>query len=199
MIATCAVAQIAATAFCKLDRDLDFKNVKAGDKVALKLTRDLVFGGETLLPAGTIVTANVTEAKDANTVSLVLEKAKTKSGKEVELMGIVAAIAEPKGDLTEDPIYQLNRSTEVSQHNSSNPAVSGATSGAAAQTAILKGANDPKSNLTEDSQGAIGIAGLKLTWVLDQPPAITVLTSKKKNLKLKAGTEVLLRMARPKV
>jgi hypothetical protein len=199
LIAAWAVAQTAAVAFCKLDRDLDFKNAKAGDKVTLKLSRDLVFGGETLLPAGTMMFANVTEAKDANTVSLVLEKATTKSGKEVELMGIVAAVAEPRGDLTEDPIYQMNRSTEVTQHNSTNPAVSTATSGAAAQTAILKGANDPKSNLTEDSQGAIGISGLKLTWLLDKPPATTVLTSKKKNFKLKSGTEILLRMARPKV
>jgi hypothetical protein len=78
-----------------------------------------------------------------------------------------------------------------------DPQTSVATSGAAAQTAILKGANDPKSNLTEDSQGAIGVSGVTLNWVLDKPPALTVLTSKKKNFKLKSGTEVLLRIAPP--
>ena len=199
-----ALAQKPAIAFCKLDRDLDFKNVKAGDQVAMRLTRDLLFGGEVLLPAGSAVTANVSEAKDANTVSLVLDKAKSKSGKEVQLMGIIAAVAEPKGDLTDDPFYSMNHSTEVSQHTQPgsqvlDPRASTGTSGAAAQTAILKGVNDPKSNLTEDSQGAIGISGLSLNWVLDQPPAMTVLTSKKKNFKLKSGTEVLLRMAPPKV
>lgn len=199
-----ALAQKPAIAFCKLDRDLDFKTIKTGDQVSLKLTRDLVFGGEVLLPAGTAVTANVMEAKDANTVSLVLDKAKTKSGKEVQLMGIIAAVAEPKGDLTDDPFYSMNHSTEVSQHTQPgsqglDPRASNGASGAAAQTAILKGVNDPKSNLTEDSQGSIGISGLSLNWVLDKPPAMTVLTSKKKNFKLRSGTEVLLRMAPPKV
>ena len=203
LLTVAAVAQVPAIAFCKLDKDLDFKAVKAGDKVSLRLTRDLYYGGAVVLPAGTPISANVVEAKDANTVSLVLEKATSKSGKEVELMGIIAAVATPKSDLTDDPFYGMNHSTEVSQHTQPgsgglDPQASVGTSGAAARTAILKGTNDPKSNLTEDSQGAIGISGLSLTWVLDKPPATTVLTSKKKNLKLRAGTELLLRLAPPK-
>jgi hypothetical protein len=67
------------------------------------------------------------------------------------------------------------------------------------QTARLKHEADPKSNLREDSSGAIGIDGLKLNWVLDKPPATTVMTAKKKNFKLPRGTEVLLRMAPPKI
>jgi len=49
--------------------------------------------------------------------------------------------------------------------------------------------------VTANSQGAIGIDGLELKWVLDKPPATTVLTSKKQNLKLRKGAEVLLRIA----
>jgi hypothetical protein len=74
-----------------------------------------------------------------------------------------------------------------------------ATSGAAVQTAIIKGENDAKSNLQQDSSGAIGIDGLKLSWLLSKPPATTVMTAKKKNFKLPAGTEVLLRMAPPQI
>ncbi len=203
-ITSVSVAQVPAIAFCKLDKDLDFKTVKSGDKITLKLARDLYYAGVVILPAGTPINANVVEAKDANTVSLVLDKATTKAGKEVELMGIIAAVAIPKNDLTDDPFYGMNHSTEVSQHTQPgsgglDPQASVGTSGAAARTAILKGANDPTSNLTEDSQGAIGISGLSLTWVLDKPPATTVLTSKKKNFKLKSGTELLLRLAPPKV
>jgi hypothetical protein len=200
-LATAAFAQVPAIAFCKLDHDLDFKVAKAGDKVELRLTRDLYYGGALILPSGTPVNATIVDAKDSNTVSLALENAKPKLGKEISLMGIIAAVATPKGDLTSDPFYGMNHSTEASQHSQPgtglDPQTSVATSGAAAQTAILKGANDPKSNLTEDSQGAIGVSGVTLNWVLDKPPALTVLTSKKKNFKLKSGTEVLLRIAPP--
>jgi hypothetical protein len=60
---------------------------------------------------------------------------------------------------------------------------------------MLKGENDRKSNLREDSSGAIGIDGLKLNGFLHKPPATTVMTAKKKNFKLLSGTEILLRMA----
>jgi hypothetical protein len=73
-----------------------------------------------------------------------------------------------------------------------------ASSGAAVQTAILKRKNDPKSNLQEDSSGEIGIDGFNLNWVLNKPPATTVMTAKK-NFKLAGGTEVLLRMAPPQM
>jgi hypothetical protein len=73
-----------------------------------------------------------------------------------------------------------------------------ASSGAAVQTAILKRKNDPKSNLHEDSNGAIGIDGLNLNWVLNKLPATTVMTAKK-NFKLAGGAEVLLRMAPPQM
>jgi hypothetical protein len=204
LLTATAAAQVPAVAFCKLDHDLDFKTIKAGDKFTLKLARDLYYGGVLVLPAGSVINTNVVDAKDTNTVSLVLDSATTKAGKEIKLMGIIAAIATPKGDLTNDPFYGMNHSTEVSQHTQPgsgglDPQASVGTSGAAAQTAILKGTNDSNSSLTADSQGVNGISGLTLTWVLDKPPATTVLTSKKKNFKLKSGTEVLLRMAPPKV
>jgi hypothetical protein len=164
----------------------------------------MYYAGAIVLPAGSAINTSVVEAKDANSVSLVLESAATKAGKEIKLMGIIAAIATPKEALSDDPFYGMNHSTEVSQHTQPgsgglDPQASVGTSGAAARTAILKGTNDPNSNLTADSQGVNGISGLTLTWVLDKPPATTVLTSKKKNFKLKSGTEVLLRMAPPAI
>ena len=204
LLTAAAAAQVPAIAFCKLDKDLDFKTAKAGDKVTLKLSRDLYYAGKVVLPAGTLVSTTVVDAKDTNSVSLVLDSATTKAGKEIKLMGIIAAIATPKESLSDDPFYGMNHSTEVSQHTQPgsgglDPQASVGTSGAAAKTAILKGTNESNSNLTADSQGVNGISGLTLTWVLDKPPATTVLTTKKKNFKLKSGTEVLLRMAPPTV
>lgn len=194
-----AGAQHAALVFCALDHTVDFKTAKAGDKIALHLARDLEVNGKTLMPRGTALSATIVDAKDGNTVSIVLDKATPKSGPEVPLMGIIAAVATPPGDLTDDPFYGMNRSTEPTQRTGNASVTSVASSGAAVQTAILKRTNEPKSNLAEDSSGAIGIDGLKLNWVLDKPPATTVMTARKKNFKLPRGTEVLLRMAPPQI
>lgn len=199
LVSSFVFAQKPASVFCTLDHDLDFKTVKTGDKVSLRVSRDLKSNEAILLPRGTAISATVTDAKDLKSVSLILDKAMLKSGKEVSLMGIIAAITAPKGDLTDDATYSMNHSTEVSQHASQDPSVGVATSGAAAQTAIMKSGGDVRSTLREDSQGAIGIDGLEITWVLDKSPATTVLTSKKKNLKIKGGSEILLRMAPPNI
>jgi hypothetical protein len=198
LLTLAAGAQQAAIGFCALEKTLDFKMAKAGDKITLHLTRDLVVKGKTLMLRGTALSATVVDAKDGNMVSIVLDKATPNSGQEVPLMGIIAAVATPPSDLSGDPFYSMNHSTEPTQRTG-NPGSSVASSGAAVQTAILKGKNDPKSSLQEDSSGAIGIDGLKLNWVLDKPPATTLMTAKKKNFKLLSGTEFLLRMAPPKM
>jgi len=194
-----AGAQQVATGFCALDHALDFKTAKAGDKIVLHLTRDLVVDGKAVMQHGTALSATVVEAKEGHAVSLVLDKATLKSGQEVPLMGIIAAVATPRGDLTEDPFYSMNRSTEATQRTGNASITSSASSGAAVQTAKLEGGDNAKSNLREDSSGAVGIDGLKLDWILNKAPATTVLTSKKKNFTLAKGTEVLLRMAPPKI
>jgi hypothetical protein len=199
LISVAAEAQQAAIAFCALDQTLDFKVAKAGDVIALHLTRDLVSNGKILMPHGAALTATVVDAKNGTAVSIVLDKAKLKTEKDVPLMGIIAALAAPPGDLSGDPFYGMNASNEPTQRSGNASITSSANSGAAVQTANLKRQNNPKSNLQEDSSGAIGIDGLKLEWVLDKAPATTVMTAKKKNFKLPSGTEVLLRMAPPQI
>jgi len=198
LVTLAAGAQQAAVGFCTLDKTLDFKMARAGDKIALHLTRDLVINGKTLMLRGTAVSATVADVRDGNSVSIVLDKATPKPGQEVPLTGIIAAVATPPDDVAGDPLYAMNHSAEPTQRTG-NSAASVASSGAAVQTAILKGRNDPRSNLQEDSSGAIGIDGLKLNWVLDKPPATTLMTARKKNFKLLSGTEFLLRMVPPKM
>ena len=199
LLVVAAGAQQAAIGFCALDQTVDFKTAKAGDKITLHLTRDLIFNGKILMPHGTALSATVVDVKEGNAVSIVLDKATPKAGQEVPLMGIIAAVATPPGDLTSDPFYAMNRSNEPTQRTGNLPMTSSASSGAAVQTAELERENRPKSNLQEDSSGVIGIDGLKLNWVLDKLPATTVMTAKKKNFKLPSRTEVLLRMAPPKM
>src|SRR5215470_19330608 len=150
-----AAAQQAAIGFCALDQTLDFKMAKAGDTIALHLTRDLVVNGKTLMPRGTALSATVVDAKNGNAVSIVLDKAKPNPGQDVPLMGIIAAVATPPDDLSGDPFYSMNHSAEPTQRTANSGITSSANSGAAVQTANLKRQNDPKSNLQEDSSGAI--------------------------------------------
>lgn len=206
LLVTVANAQKAAVIFCALDETLDFKTAKAGDSVSLHTTRDLADNGKVLIPRGTPLTAKVAAA-DEKSVSLVLDKATLKSGKTVDLMGIIVAVAVTDNhSLSDDPLYAMNHSASATAQHSqgtvgseplSNTSI--ASSGAEVQTAAAKGENDAKSGLTANSQGAIGIDGLSLNWILDKPPATTVFTSKKKNLKIRKGTEMLLRTVPPEV
>src|SRR5512142_363129 len=163
LLATVASAQKASVVFCVLDDNLDFKTAKAGDTVPLRASRDLVGSGKMLLPRGTPMTASVVAVDGGKSVSLVLEKATLKSGKTVPLMGIIVAVAIPQQqDLGNDPFYQMNHSSEASQHvqpgqGGMDPDASLASSGAAARTAILEGENKEKTLLKPDSQGAVGI------------------------------------------
>jgi hypothetical protein len=200
LLTLAAGAQQAAIGFCALDKTVDFKTARAGDKMALHLTRDLVVKGKTLMPHGTPFSATIVDANDGNTVSIVLDKAIPNGGKEVPLAGIIAAVATPPGDLSDDPFFSMNHSQQITQRlGSDTDASSGSGSSAAVESAALNGKANPRSSLRENSSGAIGIDGLKLNWVLDKPPATTVLSAKKKNFKLMRGTEVLLRMAPPQM
>src|SRR5215472_8101071 len=154
LLTLAAGAQQAAIGFCALDQTVDFKTAKAGDKIALHLTRDLVVNGKTLMPRGAVLSATITDAKDGNALSIVLDKATRKPGQDVPLMGIIAAVANPPGALPDDPLYSMNSSSEPAQRTGNLPVTSVASSGAAVQTAKLEGQNRPKSNLQEDSSGA---------------------------------------------
>src|SRR5260370_25696160 len=79
------------------------------------------------------------------------------------------------------------------------PPSSKASSPAAVATADLKGSVEEPFSLDENSQGAVGYEGLSLSWSLASPPPFTVLASKSKNLKLEAGTHMLLRMVPPRL
>src|SRR5262249_2494341 len=135
ILTVAASAQHAAMAFCGLDQTVDFKVAKAGDKISLHLARDLVVDGKTLMPRGTALSATIVDVQEGNTVSIVLDKATLKPGQEVPLMGIIAAVATPPGDLSDDPFYAMNHSKEPMAGHADGGDASLASSGAAVQTA----------------------------------------------------------------
>ena len=200
-----------------LTSSLESRSATVGQEFTLKTISDLVVEGQLIIPRGSRVLGHVTEAvtkgKDQShsELSLVIEKAVRPDGSEVPLQGIIAALVAPQNtSLSDDPTYGLLHSNEPAQRISASstvgsgggsgtlPAASKAGSTAAVATANLKGPMDLPTVLDADSQGAYGYEDFSMAWHLITPPPITVISSKGKNVKLKAGTQMLLRMAPPR-
>jgi hypothetical protein len=196
-----------------LSKSIDTKTATAGNEVVLRTISDVVVNGKVVIPRGSKVTGRITEvalkgsANAETTLAFTLEKAILRENVEIPLQAIVAALATPRKDsLASDPSFAMLHSNE--------PKMSGgppgtATAGAAPTSnrqnanAVVGTANtigklDEPTVLDAESQGAVNIENVSLTWRLSSPPPVTVVTTKNKNLKLETGTQMLLRMAPPK-
>jgi len=199
--------------FAVLTKSLESKIAKADDEVNLRTLNDVVVDGVVVIPSGSKVIAHVSEIKDKaknapqSQLAIVIDQAITKDERKIPLQAIIAAIAALQDDsLSSDATYGMMHSNEPKMVGSraSTTASSGelsasskASSNAAVATANLKGSMDAL-RLDEDSQGALGYEGVSLSWRLDAPPPVTIIASKK-NVKLLAGTQMLLRMAPPRL
>ncbi|MCU1264710.1 MAG: hypothetical protein JWM21_1028 [Acidobacteria bacterium] len=199
----------------ELTRTVEVKSASAGDELILKALSDVIVDGQVVIPKGSKLTGKISEVatrgKDQpqTLLAFVVDKAVRKDGSQIPLQAIVAAIAAPaKDSFVEDPTYGMMHSNEPKMIGSGTtgtassgalPPSSKASSNAAVATANMKGTMDQPSVLNEDSQGAYGYEGISITWRLLSPPPVTVLATKGKGLKLEAGTQMLLRMAPPRM
>jgi hypothetical protein len=203
-----------STVFAVLTKAVESKSATAGQELSLRTISDVMVQGRVIIPRGSKVVGHVSEVatkrKDEpqSVLAIVIDKAVTTGGREIPLQAIIAAIAAPRSSLSSDPTYGMMRSNEPKMvgANPRDAASSGelsasskASSTAAVATANLKGSMDEPSVLNEDSQGAVGYEDLSISWHLMVSPPITVFASKGKNVKLEAGTQMLLRMAPPRL
>jgi hypothetical protein len=199
--------------FAVLTKSVDAKSAGPGMGVTLRTISDVVVNGETVIPRGSQLFGRVVEARTKDkenpqsVLSLTISRAIRKDESELPLQAIIAAVAAPQKDsLADDPTYGMMHSVEpnmaggaagttstgqLSPHSKVN-------STATLATADIKGGPDVSLLLQENSQGALGYDGLTLSWQLAAPPPVTVFASKGKNIELKAGTQMLLRMAPPR-
>jgi len=202
-----------STVFALLATPVELKTAVPGQEIILETISDVIVDGQVVIPAHSKIAGHFTEvsAKGKNgadvSLALVLDEAVRTDGVKFDLQAIIAAVAAPNDDsLASDPTYGMMRSNEPKMaarpsgaaSSGELPASSKASSTAAVATAELKGAID-KMLLDENSRGAIGYEGLSITWSLATPPPVTILTAKKKNLKLRAHTQLLLRMVPPRL
>jgi hypothetical protein len=202
------------TVFAVLTKSLESKSATANQEVILQSISDVIVDGKVIIPKGSKLVGHVSEVatrgKDEpqSVLAIIIDKAVTTEGVEILLQAIIAAVARPKSALSSDPTYGMMHSNEPKMIGSgaSSAASTGGLSAsskvsstAAVATANLKGGMDESSLLNENSQGAEGYEGLSLSWRLMAPPPVTVFASKGKNVKLEAGTQMLLRMAPPRL
>ena len=197
--------------FAILQKSLDTKTSVKGDELVLRTLNDVVVQGQVVIPKGSRLLGRVAgvvakgKGEPKSVLAIRIDKAITISGQEIALQAIIAAIAAPPNTLESDPTYAMMHSNEpkmvasarAAANSGSLPASSKANSNAAVATAEIKGRMDEPLWLSEDSQGAIGYEDISVAWELSMPPPFTVLATKAKNLKLEAGTQMLLRMAEP--
>ena len=207
--------QKVTSAFAILMTPVESKNAMLGQELTLRIVADVIVTGAVVIPKGSTIFARVTDVRAKGkdepqfALAIVIQKAKRPDGIEVPLQAIIAAAAAPKDNsLSSDPAYGMLHSNEPRMDGAGAGAASrtgdlsasskaGAT--AAVATAALKGPMEEGFLLNENSSGAIGYEGLTLSWGLAAPPPFTIFISKSKSIKLSAGTQLLLRMAPPRI
>jgi hypothetical protein len=223
LIVLCAVSVSAQTSSVQpevsnviavLTGSVETKTAHVGDEVFLNTISDVFVDGAIVIPRGSKLTGHLSEvllkSKDQpeSVLAFSVEEASLRSGVNIPLQAIVAALAAPRKDsLATDPTFGMLHSNEPKMVGGASSAAgsgnlgasSKANSNAAVATANLQGKMDQPTILDKDSQGALDLEGLNITWRLLSPPPLTVITSKSKNLKLESGTQMLLRMAPPRL
>ena len=204
-----------STIFAIVVKRIDTKSASLNEGLTLRTISDVVVNGIVVIPSGSRVVGRIVElatkgkGSDQSILAIVIDKAILESGREITLQGIIAAVAAPPDSaLSSDPTYGMMHSNE--------PKMIGTGPGAAPRPGELSPSGKVESTATlgtaringemrkglllnTESQGAIGFSGLMLSWRLTAPPAVTVFSSNRKEIKLDAGTQVLLRVARPEL
>lgn len=189
----------------ELSKSLDAKKLKAGDAVEAKTSTDLHVADGTVIPRGTKVTGQVTEAKakskgDAESaLGVKFDKVTEKDGKEIPINAIVQAVGQNPMEAVAaaDVGGPMGNSAPPSQGGttSARPGSPGTGTGAPASPsgAPQPGYNPSSPNqgspagtqLTPESTGVVGLHNLQLR-------SDGVLTSEGKDVKLDSGTQIML-------
>ena len=198
-----------STIFAIVVKRIDTKSAKLTEELTLRTISDVVVNGIVVIPSGSRVVGHIVElatkgkGRDQSILAIVIDKAILESGKEISLQGIIAAVAAPPdSSLSSDPTYAMMHSNEPKMVGTGPGTASPASkvdSTATLGSARINGEMRKDLLLNAESQGAIGFSGLSLSWRLTAPPAVTVFSSTRKEIKLDAGTQVLLRIARPEL
>ncbi len=189
-----------ALAFVELRHGFDLSKAEVNQQLELELSKPIEDSHRIVVPRGAIIHARVSAVDKSSKhprVSLVLDDIEL-NGKKIPITGIIAAIAPRAGaDLASDAHYGMMASNEPISRDP-NRSVSTEADAAVSTATKLNKEGDHGISLAADSSGAIGIDA-KLDWQLATPPPATVIEAKGKHLTLLSRTQMLIRMAPPRV
>ena len=205
--------QAVSTIFAIVVKRIETKSASLDQELTLRTISDVVVDGIVVIPSGSIVVGHIVElatkgkGSEQTILAIVIDKAILESEREITLQGIIAAVAAPPdGSLSSDPSYGMMHSNEpkmtgpgAAPRPGELAPASKAESTATLGAARINGEMRKGLLLNAASQGAIGFSDLSLSWRLTTPPAVTVFSSNRKEIKLDTGTQVLLRIARPEL
>lgn len=201
-----------------LTRTIDAKKAKTGDEVVAKVTQDMKSNsGDVILAKDTKVMGHVTEAQPRSKdqkesqLGIMFDHAVAKNGTEMTMpMSIQAIVGQQNNNGSQNgPNSQTNGSSPAAQPTSgassnsagrpgmagsspSYPSASASTGGSTpSDTQTSVGARPP---ITSQTEGVIGISGLKLTPSAANSSQGSLMSSDKNNVKIESGTMMLLRV-----
>lgn len=202
-----------STIFAIVVKRIETRSASLDQELTLRTISDVGVDGIVVIPSGSMVVGHIVElatkgkGSEQSILAIVIDKAMLESGREITLQGIIAAVAAPQErSLSSDPTYGMMHSNEpkmagpgaAPRPGELSPA-SKVESTATLGTARINGEMRKGLLLNAESKGAIGFSDLSLSWRLTAPPAVTVFSSNRKEIRLDAGTQVLLRIARPEL
>jgi hypothetical protein len=187
---------------------LDASRNKAGDPVTAEAAETVTYERSVIFPKGTKIHGRLVRASSARTgkgsaLFVRFDKATLKNGQDVLMNAGIQALVTGRGSVTNRvaPASEERRDSpsaeDFTPRDVSNPTVVPASTESAsrAQSSALpatQGGVNKQGMLTPDSQGALGGSDLKVYTPLSEGSDGTVLLSAGKNVRLEAGTKLLL-------
>jgi hypothetical protein len=185
---------------------LDASRNKAGDPVIAETAEAVTYERSVIFPRGTKIHGHLVRASSARTgkgsaLFVRFDKATLKNGQEVMMNAGIQALVTGRGSVSNRDHGQGYPSAEdygSSSRDGSNVAVVPASTESASRSQsssglpATQGGMNKQGMLTPDSQGALGGSDLKVYTPLSEGSDGTVLLSAGKNVRLDAGTKLLL-------
>ena len=185
---------------------LDASRNKAGDAVTAEAAETVTYERSVIFPKGTKIHGHLVRASSARTgkgsaLFVRFDKAILKNGQEVMMNAGIQALVAGRGSVSNRVVPATGQgypsAEDFGPRDGSNPTVVPASTESAsrAQSSGLpatQGGMTKQGMLTNDSQGALGGSDLKVYTPLSEGSDGTVLLSAGKNVRLEAGTKLLL-------
>jgi hypothetical protein len=202
--ASAASNQVVVTVQAVLNKSVDAKKAKQGDKVEARLGASLKSSNGIEIPKGSKVTGHVSEVKahskqdHGSTLGIVFDEVILKNGESFPFPATLIAVAPPPPPPTV-ATTNLDSAPTGGAANAPSAPRAGANSAPSDNVGVVGangrfGAEAADIQLTADSRGAIGLPGVTLQSQNSGQANGSVLTSNGQNVKLESGTKLMLQL-----